>query len=73
MTYDNLKSRVRDNAQNILDRGDDCRGARVGSFTSVQPANRLVNSTISDNQDKIDQRIRDGDPQVLISKSFDRL
>ena len=70
MTYDYLKSRVRENAQNILDRGDDFRGASVGSFTSVQSANRLVNSTISDNQDKIDQGIRDGDPSVLISKSF---
>jgi hypothetical protein len=69
-TYDDLKSRARENAQNILDRGDDFRGVRVGSFTSVQSANRLVNSTISDNQDKIDQQIRDGEPQVLISKSF---
>jgi hypothetical protein len=69
-TYDYLKSRVRDNAQNILDRGDDFRGASVGSFTSVQSANRLVNSTISDNQDKIDQAMRDGESRVLISKSF---
>ena len=69
-TYDDLKSRARENAQNILDRGDDFRGARVGSFTSVQSANRLVNSTISDNQDKIDQAMRDGEPGVLISKSF---
>jgi hypothetical protein len=69
-TYDYLKSRVRDNAQNILDRGDDFRGASVGSFTSVQSANRLVNSTISDNQDKIDQAMRDGESGVLISKSF---
>jgi hypothetical protein len=70
MTYDYLKSRARDNAQNILDRGDDFRGASVGSFTSVQSANRLVNSTISDNQNKIDQAMRDGEPFVLISKSF---
>ncbi len=70
MTYDYLKSRARDNAQNILDRGDDFRGASVGSFTSVQSANRLVNSTISDNQDKIDRAMRDGEPFVLISKSF---
>jgi hypothetical protein len=69
-TYDYLKSRARDNAQNILDRGDDFRGLSVGSFTSIQSANRLVNSTISDNQDKIDQGIRDGEPFVLISKSF---
>jgi hypothetical protein len=71
MTYDYLKSRARDNAQNILDRGDDFRGVRVGSFTSVQSANRLVNSTISDNQDKIDQGVRDGESFVLISKSFE--
>jgi hypothetical protein len=70
MTYDYLKSRVRENAQNILDRGDDFRGASVGSFTSVQSANRLVNSTISDNEAKIDQAMRDGEPYVLISKSF---
>jgi hypothetical protein len=70
MTYDYLKSRVRENAQNILDRGDDFRGASVGSFTSVQSANRLVNSTISDNEAKIDQAMRDGEPFVLISKSF---
>jgi hypothetical protein len=69
-TYDYLRSRVRDNAQNILDRGDDFRGASVGSFTSVQSANRLVNSTISDNQDKIDQAMRDGESGILISKSF---
>jgi hypothetical protein len=43
-TYDYLKYRVRENAQNILDRGDDFRGASVGSFTSIQSANRLVNS-----------------------------
>jgi hypothetical protein len=61
-TYDYLKSRARENAQNILDRGDDFRGASVGSFTSVQSANRLVNSTISDNEAKIDQAMWDGEP-----------
>ena len=69
-TYDYLKARARENAQNIQNRDEDFRGARVGSFTSVQSANRLVNSTISDNQSKIDQGIRDGEPFVLISKSF---
>jgi hypothetical protein len=69
-TYDYLKSRSRENGQNILDRGDDFRGVSVGSFTSVQSANRLVNSTISGNQDKIDQAIRDGEPGITISKRF---
>jgi hypothetical protein len=70
MTYDYLKSRSRDEARRTLERGDYFDGFSVGSFTSVQSANRLVNSTISDNQDKIDQAMRDGEPFVLISKSF---
>jgi hypothetical protein len=70
MTYDYLKSRARDGARSTLERGDTFDGFSVGSFTSVQSANRLVNSTISDNQDKIDQAMRDGEPRVLISKSF---
>ena len=69
-TYDYLKARVRDGARSTLERGDTFDGLSVGSFTSVQSANRLVNSTISDNQDKIDQGIRDGEPKVVISKSF---
>jgi hypothetical protein len=69
-TYDHLKSRSRDEARRTLERGDYFDGFSVGSFTSVQSANRLVNSTISGNQDNIDQRIRDGDPRVLISKRF---
>lgn len=69
-TYDFLKSRARDNAQKTLERGDYFDGFSVGSFTSVQPANRLVNSTISDNQDKIDQGMQDGEPAVVISKRF---
>jgi hypothetical protein len=70
MTYDYLKSRARDGARRTLERGDYFDGFSVGSFTSIQSANRLVNSTISENQDKIDQAMRDGEPFVLISKSF---
>jgi hypothetical protein len=70
MTYDYLKSRAREEARRTLERGDYFDGFSVGSFTSVQSANRLVNSTISDNQDKIDQAMRDGENRVLVSKSF---
>jgi hypothetical protein len=70
MTYDYLKSRSRDEARRTVERGDDFRGFSVGSFTSIQSANRLVNSTISENQDRVDQAIRDGQPSVLISKRF---
>jgi hypothetical protein len=69
-TYDYLKSRAREEGERTLDRGDAFRGFSVGSFTSVQSANRLVNSTISENQDKVDQGIRDGEPAVVISKRF---
>jgi hypothetical protein len=69
-TYDYLKSRARDEARRTLERGDTFDGQSVGSFTSVQSANRLVNSTISENQDKIDQGIRDREPAVVISKRF---
>ncbi len=69
-TYDYLKSRARDEARRTLERGDTFDGRSVGSFTSIQSANRLVNSTISDNQDRIDQGIRNGETRILISKSF---
>jgi Bacterial CdiA-CT RNAse A domain len=65
-----IPTTVRDGARSTLERGDTFDGLSVGSFTSVESANRLVNSTISDNQDKIDQGIRDGEPEVVISKSF---
>jgi hypothetical protein len=69
-TYDYLKSRVRDGARSTLERGDDFEGFGVGSFTSVQSANRLVNSTISDNQDKVDQVGRGDVSSATISKRF---
>ncbi len=69
-TYDYLKARVRDGARSTLERGDTFDGLSVGSFTSVQSANRLVNSTISANQNKVDQGIRDGESSVVISKRF---
>ena len=69
-TYDYLKARVHDGARSTLERGDTFDGLSVGSFTSVQSANRLVNSTISANQDKVDQGIRDGELPVVISKRF---
>jgi Bacterial CdiA-CT RNAse A domain len=70
MTYDYLKSRARDEARRTLERGDYFDGFSVGSFTSVQSANRLVNSTISTNQDKVDQAIQDGEAAVTINKRF---
>jgi Bacterial CdiA-CT RNAse A domain len=69
-TYGYLKSRVQDEARRTLERGDDFQGFSVGSFTSVQSANRLVNSTISDNQDKIDQVARGEKSSATISKKF---
>ncbi|HXO70552.1 MAG TPA: RNase A-like domain-containing protein [Bradyrhizobium sp.] len=69
-TYDYLKARVRDGARRTLERGDYFYSQSAGSFTSVQSADRLVNSTISENRDKVDQGVRDREPAVVISKRF---
>jgi hypothetical protein len=69
-SYGYLKSRAQDEARRTLERGDDFEGFSVGSFTSVQSANRLVNSTISDNQDKVDQVGRGEQSSASISKRF---
>jgi hypothetical protein len=65
-TYDYLKSRAREEARRTLERGDTFGGHSVGSFTSVQSANRLVNSTISENQDKVDAVARGDEPIAVI-------
>lgn len=65
-----LKSRVRDEAARILDRGDDFRGLSVGSFTSLQSANRLVNSTVSQNQDRVDAVARGEQSTAFVRSRF---
>jgi hypothetical protein len=48
-----LKLDVLDRARAIIERGDDFRGLAVSSFPSLDSANRLVNSTLSQNRDVV--------------------
>jgi hypothetical protein len=41
--------------QSARDRGEFSEGLRIGSFPSLEAANKLVNSTLSQNQQKIDR------------------
>jgi hypothetical protein len=45
-------------AQSMVDRDEDPRGVRLGSFTSLQAATRLINSTLAQNRDAVDEVIR---------------
>ena len=59
-----LKARIlgsRTNIAGIVTFGE----ARAGSFTSIEAANKLVNSTISQNQDKVDAFVEGRFPSVL--------
>jgi hypothetical protein len=51
---DYLLSVVRDIQQDTIDNESFIRGVREGSFTSLEAANKIVNSTISQNQNIVD-------------------
>ncbi|MBS4084116.1 MAG: hypothetical protein KGZ73_11240 [Rhizobiales bacterium] len=53
-----LKARVEREAFAIVERGDNFRGLSVGSFQSLESANKLVNSTLAENQHVIDRVVR---------------
>jgi hypothetical protein len=65
-----LKERVRQEAAMIVDRGDHFRGLGVGSFTSLESANRLVNSTIAQNQTIVDEVARGEQGRAFLSSRF---
>src|SRR5215212_2169902 len=44
-----LTDRVREEARATIDRGDLFRGLSIGSFTSLDSATKLVNSTVAQN------------------------
>jgi Bacterial CdiA-CT RNAse A domain len=49
-----LKLDVLDRARRIIEDGGDFRGLAVSSFPSLDPATRLVNSTLSQNREMVD-------------------
>jgi Bacterial CdiA-CT RNAse A domain len=53
-----LKTEVQEMARAMVERDEDPRGVRLGSFTSLQSATRLVNSTLAQNRDVVDEVIR---------------
>lgn len=65
-----LKDSVRDRASETLGRGDQFQGLSVGSFTSMQSANRLVNSTISQNRDDVRRLIVEDAPFTALNSRF---
>jgi len=66
-----LSDRVRAEAKRILDRGDGFSGLAIGSFTSLEAATKLVNSTISQNQAIVDQVVRGLKPFGVLKARFD--
>jgi hypothetical protein len=53
-----LKTEVQEMARAMVERDEDPRGVRLGSFTSLQSATRLVSSTLAQNRDVVDEVIR---------------
>jgi hypothetical protein len=68
-SYDYLLARVRREASEAQQRGF-TDGLRVGSFTSLEAANKLVNSTIAANSAKIDLVVSGVSPAEILRKDF---
>ncbi len=66
-----LRERVRLQAEETIQRGDDFRGLAIGSFTSLQAANKLVNSTISEGVDSVHGVVSGLNSMAVLNKQFD--
>jgi hypothetical protein len=66
-----LAARVRREAERIRERGDDFRGLSIGSFTSLDAATRLVNSTVSQNEALVNEVAQGRRSFVIIEARFD--
>jgi len=62
--------RVREIAQRAEGLGDDFEGLRAGSFSSLEAANKLVNSTLAQNQTVVDQVVSGARSGVRIEARF---
>jgi hypothetical protein len=65
-----LERRLRQEADAIIERGDDFEGLALGSFTSLDAATRLVNSTISLNRAAVDRVVRGEDAYAILGSRF---
>ncbi len=68
-----LKARVEREAFAIVERGDSFEGLGVGSFSSVAAATKLINSTLAQNRDIVNQVARGNLPRAFISSSFNSI
>jgi hypothetical protein len=62
---------VRSIAALATEKGDYFEGFRSGSFTSLEAANKLVNTTIAANQGKVDQVVIGGSPKEILDHDSD--
>jgi Bacterial CdiA-CT RNAse A domain len=66
-----LKTRVQQLARDRIEQEEDPRGLRAGSFTSLQSATRLINSTLSQNRDIIEEVISGQRGRTVVTAVFD--
>jgi hypothetical protein len=66
-----LLNDVRSSAESAARKGDYFEGFRSGSFTSLEAANKLVNTTISASQGKVDQVVIDGSSKQELDHDAD--
>jgi hypothetical protein len=69
---DRLSERVQSEADAIIARGHEFRGLAISSFTSLDSATRLVNSTIAQNRETEDLVANGGQSIAVIEARFDR-
>jgi hypothetical protein len=65
-----LLERVQERALSIASRGDLADGLRVGSFPSLEAANKLVNSTLAQNMAKVDLVATGASPREQLDAQF---
>jgi len=70
VSYEALAERVQRAADAAVEQGDAFSGLSIGSFTSLDAATKLVNSTISDNADKVSAVSRGERPFAILEKHF---
>jgi hypothetical protein len=66
-----LKTEVQERAWEKVERGEDIKGLRVGSFTSLDSATKLVNSTLSQNRESVDRVARGETPKDTVTTTFE--
>ena len=65
-----LKSDLEARVAEAVRKGDSVSDMRQGSFTSLESANKLVNSTIARNSEQVDRVVNGGSPQEKLDADF---